>query len=101
VADGPFPWSGQPVRIMNGSAAEFRRALRHAFGEAVQGSADAPEIGVGRTSLRFALTELPAHRIGALQLPVLRVEVSILSGSDPEAAELLARVDRATQRGGG
>jgi hypothetical protein len=101
VADGPFPWSGQSVRIMNGSAAEFRRALRHAFGEAVRDSAGAPEVGVGGTCLRFTLTELPAQRIGALQLPLLRVEVSILSGTDPEAAELLARVDRATQRGGG
>jgi len=32
---------------------------------------------------------------------MLRVEISVLEGDENAAATLLARVDRATQRGGG
>lgn len=101
VADGPFPWSGHSRRTMTGAPAEFLRALKGGFGAAVVTGAAHAEVEAGGARLRFDLEPLPPARHGALQLERFAVEVSVLSGSPEAASALLARVDRATQRGGG
>ena len=89
------------MRLMNSSVEEFGRALVQAFGPAVSNSATGFLLASDGVQLHFALTGEESHRIGALQLSMLRVEISVLSGAEAAAEKLLARVDRATQRGGG
>lgn len=89
------------MRQMNATPEEFRRALVQAFGAAVSDSPDGLLLDMEGVQLHFALTREAAHRIGALQLAMLRVEVSVRQGAGEAATELLARVDRATLRGGG
>ena len=55
----------------------------------------------GGVRLHFALQSGKVLKIGALQLASLRVEISVLEGDAAAAKQLLSRVDRATQRGGG
>jgi len=86
---------------MNSTPEEFSRALFQAFGPAVVETAAGVQLAVDGVQLHFALTRKESQRIGALHLAMLRVEISILEGDQNAAATLLARVDRATQRGGG
>lgn len=101
VAEGPYPWSGARRREMSSTPAEFRRALFHAFGAAVSDEGDGLLLTIDDVSLHFALHGLPAKQIGALQLARLQVDISVRAGAAASAEQLLARVDRATQRGGG
>jgi hypothetical protein len=86
---------------MTGSAAEFRRALRQAFGEAVDESGAGVRLAVDGVRLRFDIAGEAPLRIGALALERVQVRVSVEAGDPAAAGRLLARVDRATQRGGG
>lgn len=86
---------------MNSTPAEFRRALVQAFGAAVSDRADGLLLEVDGVQLHFALRAENPRQIGALQLASLRVDISALAGDETRAGQLLARVDRATQRGGG
>lgn len=89
------------MRSMNATPEEFRRALVQAFGTAVSDSPGGLLLMAGEVRLHFALEREISHRIGALQLAMLRVEIDVQSGDEEAAEKLLARVDRATQRGGG
>ena len=89
------------MRLMNSSVEEFRRALVQAFGAAVSDTATGLLLTGDGVQLHFALERQASHFIGALQLTMLRVEISVFSGDEKAAERLLARVDRATQRGGG
>lgn len=89
------------MRLMNSSVEEFRRALVQAFGAAVSDTATGLLLTGDGVQLHFALERQDSHFIGALQLTMLRVEISVFSGDEKAAERLLARVDRATQRGGG
>ena len=89
------------MRLMNSSVEEFRRALVQAFGAAVSDTATGLLLTGDGVQLHFALERQASHYIGALQLTMLRVEISVFSGDEKAAERLLARVDRATQRGGG
>lgn len=89
------------MRLMNATPEEFRRALVQAFGAAVSESGGGLLLTVEKAQLHFALKRENSHRIGALQLAMLRVEIDVRSGDEEAAEKLLARVDRATQRGGG
>ncbi|MBL8419823.1 MAG: hypothetical protein JNK92_04230 [Dechloromonas sp.] len=87
---------------MSSTPGEFHRALSNAFGDAV--TEDATGLLVtedGGVSLHFALISETPQRVGALQLCALRTEITVRQGDEEAASELLARVDRATQRGGG
>lgn len=86
---------------MNSTPAEFERSLRLAFAEGLTMDASGLLLAVDGVQLHFALRSEKGRRIGALQLPLLRVEVSVRGGSRDGAVKLLARVDRATLRGGG
>jgi hypothetical protein len=101
VAEQPFPWSGTRVRLMNSTPAEFRRALIQAFGPAVSDAAAGLLLDLDGVQLHFALERQDSQRLGALQIEYLRVKISICAGEDAAAEKLLAKVDRATQRGGG
>lgn len=89
------------MRQMNSTPAEFRRALLQAFGAAVSEADDGLLLSLDGVRLHFALQAEPPRKIGALQIASLRVEISVQEGAAAAAASLLARVDRATQRGGG
>jgi hypothetical protein len=86
---------------MNSTPAEFERSLRQAFATAVGTAADGLLLEADGVRLHFALQRENPGQIGALQLAALRVEISVLAGDESAAARLLARVDRATLRGGG
>lgn len=86
---------------MSSTPEEFCRALRQAFASAVSDDGDGVVLAIADVRLHFALKSLPARRIGALQLARLQVDISVQAGSLAAAEALLARVDRATQRGGG
>ncbi len=101
VAEGPFPWSGSSVRLMSSTPSEFRRSLVNAFGAAVTADDDGLLVEDENASLYFALSHQKPQRIGALQLCALRVEITVRRGDQAAASGLLARIDRATQRGGG
>lgn len=101
VAEGPFPWSSQRLRQMNSSAAEFRRALVQAFGDAVSEDQSGLLLSGDGVQLHFALSSEKPRQIGALQIATLHVEISVRHGDEAAAKNLLARVDRATLRGGG
>jgi len=101
VADGPFPWSESSVRQMNSTPAEFIRSLRLAYGSAVSEDETGVVLNAQGATLHFALTSEKSLQIGALQIASLRVEISVREGDESAAKSLLARVDRATLRGGG
>ncbi|NJD26071.1 MAG: hypothetical protein FIB06_11770 [Betaproteobacteria bacterium] len=101
MGEAGLPWSDQPVRTMTGSAAEFRRALRQAFGPAAVEFGAGVRLMVDGVCLRFDIAAEAPLRLGSLALERLQVRVSVESGDFEAARRLLARVDRATQRGGG
>ncbi len=86
---------------MSSTPGEFRRALSKAFGDAVTEDATGLLVADGEVSLHFALTSETPQCVGALQLCALRTEITVRHGDHEAASELLARIDRATQRGGG
>ena len=86
---------------MNSTPGEFRRALIQAFGDAVSPTVSGLLLSADGVRLHFALTSQRPTQIGALQIANLHVEISVQHGEAATAQELLARVDRATQRGGG
>lgn len=86
---------------MNGTPAEFRRALIQAFGPAVSDAAPGLLLNLDGVQLHFALERQDPQRLGALHLDFVRVAISVRAGDEAAAEGLLARVDRATQRGGG
>jgi len=86
---------------MNSTPDEFRRALVQAFGDAVSATAEGVTLAAAGVRLHFALSSRAPTQIGALQIAHLHVEISVQEGDEASAQELLARVDRATQRGGG
>lgn len=86
---------------MSSTPDEFRRAVKKAGAEAVSDEAGGLLVSDGEVRLHFALIGEAPQRIGALQLERLRVEITHRAGDAAAAAQLLERIDRATQRGGG
>ena len=89
------------MREMNSTPAEFRRALVQAFGDAVADDVSGLVLSADDVVLHYVLTPGTSHTVGAIRIPLLRVEISVRQGDGASVAALLARVDRATQRGGG
>lgn len=86
---------------MAATPGEFVSALATAFPAAATAGDGWAEVAEDGVRLRFDYAVGPPRRIGSLELPSLLVTISVLEGDPDPAAELLARVDRATQRGGG
>ncbi len=89
------------MRQMNSTPAEFIRSLRLACGAAVNEDKTGVLLSAEGATLHFALFSEEPKKIGALQIASLRVEISVREGDEAAATSLLARVDRATLRGGG
>jgi hypothetical protein len=86
---------------MNSTPAEFRRALFHAFGNAVSEDESGLLLTTERATLHFAMTSQMPYQVGALKISLLQVEISVRAGDERAANTLQEQVDRATQRGGG
>lgn len=86
---------------MNSTPSEFRRALVQAFGDAVSEDETGLLLTTSTAVLHFSMTNEKLRRVGALRIPVLRVEISVHRGDESAAKALQEQVDRATQRGGG
>lgn len=86
---------------MNSTPEEFCRALVQAFGDAARKTTTGITLRIGEVGIHFTLTPLPSRQIGALHIADLHVEISVEAGDASAVQKLLARVDRATQRGGG
>lgn len=89
------------MRTMTVTADEFRGALQRAFGSALAEVPEGVRLIADGAQLLFVIEAAPSLRLGALDLARLRVEVRTEAGDEASAHRLLARVDRATQRGGG
>ncbi len=90
------------LREIGATATEFERGLRLAVpGGVVSPRPGALRVEQGGVTLEVDLTELPERRMGLFRLPVLRARLRFLSGDVPARQSLLARIDRAMQRGGG
>jgi hypothetical protein len=86
---------------MNSTREEFCRALVQAFGDAVSEDESGVLLTTENAALYFALSNDTPVQIGAIKIPLLRVEISVRAGDDEAARTLQDQVDRATQRGGG
>ena len=86
---------------MNSTPAEFTRAMRLAFGQALSEAPSGLLLSTPDSTLHFALTSETPRKIGALHIASLRVEISVQRGDEAAAQKLLAQVDHATLRGGG
>jgi hypothetical protein len=86
---------------MNSTPDEFRGALERAFGCAVSADESGLLLTTDASTLHFALSHETPYKIGAIEISLLRVEISIKRGDEHAARILQEQVDRATQRGGG
>lgn len=86
---------------MSSTAGEFQRAMVKAIGDAVTEEGGGLLVVEGNVRLHFALISETPQQVGALQLCALRVVISAQAGDEEAVTSLLARIDRATQRGGG
>ena len=89
-------------REVGATRAEFLRALALAHPEGVETSgSDRYRIVSGDVVLEISLSEAPPRRIALMVIPVLKVVYEFLQGSSADCEALLAKLDRAMQRGGG
>ena len=86
---------------MSSTAGEFQRAMVKAIGDAVTEEGGGLLVVEGNVRLHFALISETPQQVGALQLCALRVVISAQAGDEEAVSSLLARIDRATQRGRG
>ncbi len=89
------------VRDVCATADEFVRSLRTAMPDAIDAGPDRFEVASADATISIALSPLPPRRLGALALPRIRVAIDFVAGSGDACVALLARMDRAMQRGGG
>lgn len=91
-------------REVSASIAEFRHGLQRAFPAefataAAQG--DPLRVDADGATMEIALSEAAPRTIALLSLPTLHVTIRFVAGSPAQQQALLARMDRAMQRGGG
>ena len=86
---------------MNSTPEAFRRALIQAFGPAVSDADAGLLLDLDGVQLHFFLERQDPQRLGALQIECLMVAINACAGEEAAAEKLLAKVDRAMQRGGG
>jgi hypothetical protein len=88
-------------REMSASRGEFLHGLRLAFPQGVEEAGALLKVGDGDAAMEIALTPLPDRRIALLRLPNMKVHIRFTAGSPEKQQAMLARMDRAMQRGGG
>jgi hypothetical protein len=88
-------------REVSASPREFLHGLRLAFPEGVAEYGERIRVTDGAATMEIAFTPLPDRRIALLRLPNMRVHIRFTAGSQQQQQAMLARMDRAMQRGGG
>ncbi|MHB1373678.1 MAG: hypothetical protein ACYC5W_10020 [Thauera sp.] len=98
--NGPVPESFE--RRVTATAREFERDLRQAWGE-VHGSAEQRSFSLrdGTQTLAIDIEPAGVRRLGLFELPQLIVRYRFGPGDEATRRALLARLDRAMQKGGG
>ncbi|WP_126444587.1 hypothetical protein [Sulfuricystis multivorans] len=89
------------TREMATTAQEFRRVLDFAFPDAVSERDERLCVAAAGAKMEITLAPLPPRVIAKLSLPRLMVRIRFTAGSFEACQALLARMDRAMQRGGG
>jgi hypothetical protein len=89
------------VRDMATTAREFRHGLDFAFPQGVTERDGAFHVAYAGAAMEITLAPLPPRVIALLRLPRLEVRIRFTAGTPEQRAALLARMDRALQRGGG
>lgn len=89
-------------RETGASAQEFERSLQAALpGGVASLGAGRYRVCEGDVCLEITAEPQAPRRIGLFALPVLATRYHFVAGSLPARAALIARLDRAMQRGGG
>jgi hypothetical protein len=88
-------------REVSSTPAEFAHGLRNAFGAAVRGGPLHFDVDSDGAAMRIDLTPGPDRVIALLRLPTLDARIRFTAGSPEARRQLLHRMDRAMQRGGG
>lgn len=88
-------------REMAATEQEFRRVLALAFPQWVSESSGKLLVSRDGAAMEIALAPMPPRVIALLRLPRLDVRIRFVAGSAAQRMALLARMDRAMQRGGG
>ena len=98
--NGPVPESFE--RRVTATAREFERDLRQAW-PAVEGAAAALRFSLqeGAQTLVIDIEPAGVRRLGLFELPQLDVRYRFGPGEEEARRALLARLDRAMQKGGG
>jgi hypothetical protein len=89
------------VRDMATTEREFRSGLAFAFPRDVTECDGAFHVEHAGAAMEIVLAPLPPRVIALLRLPRLEVLIRFTAGTPEQRAAMLARMDRAMQRGGG
>ncbi|MEW6514261.1 MAG: hypothetical protein AB1443_09680 [Pseudomonadota bacterium] len=89
------------VRDMATTEQEFRQGLLFAFPEGVTEAAGMFRIDYAGAAMEIVIAPLPPRVIALLRLPRLEVRIRFTAGTTEQQQAMLARMDRAMQRGGG
>lgn len=90
------------VREVGASEQEFERSLHAALPGGVESlGGGAFRVTAGEVCLEITAEPRAPRRIGLFALPVLATRFRFVSGDPAGRAALIARLDRAMQRGGG
>lgn len=90
-----------PVRDMATTEREFRQGLAFAFPQGVSEQDGVIRVIQGEAAMEVLVAPLPPRVIAALRLPRLEVRIRFTAGTPEQRSAMLARMDRALQRGGG
>jgi len=89
------------IREMAATEKEFRRGLAFAFPQGVTERGGSLHVVYAEATMEIITEPMPPRVIAALHLPVLHVQIRFIAGTPERQQEMLARMDRAMQRGGG
>jgi hypothetical protein len=89
------------MREMAATEQEFRHGLAFAFPQGLTERDGAFHVVHAGAAMEIAIAPLPPRIIAALQLPRLDVRIRFTAGTIEQQQTMLARMDRAMQRGGG
>lgn len=88
-------------REISASPQEYCRGVRLAFPGQVAEHGTTLRVEDGKATMEIVLTAVAPRALGALALPALKVTIRFSGGTRQQRQALLARMDMATQRGGG
>lgn len=89
------------VRDMATTEREFRHGLDFAFPQGVTEQDGVFHVAHAGAAMEIRIAPLPVRVIALLRLPRLEVGIRFTVGTPEQQQAMLARMDRAMQRGGG